>query len=152
VGDPGDWDALTLLAATVFLEAEGEPPEGQLAVASVVMNRVTLWRLPDVHTAILGPDRRAWGDQRPFEVFSCWNDDYRQRAEARLAAAGDQQSEPAWRAAAAAFWGLAPDPANQATFYLNPDVTRRLRGGSLPSWYDEQRITARIGHHVFLRG
>jgi spore germination cell wall hydrolase CwlJ-like protein len=161
VGDPGDWDELTLLAATVFLEAEGEPAEGQLAVAHVVMNRIALWRLPDVHTVILGPDRRAWGDQRPFEVFSCWNDDYRQRAEARLAAARDQQSEPAWRAAAAAFWHYSSDPSNGATFYLREDLTRTIRGGTLPSWaadphdptkLNEQRITARIGRHVFLRG
>jgi spore germination cell wall hydrolase CwlJ-like protein len=152
VTDPGDWDELTLLTATIFLEAEGEPEEGQLAVGWVVMNRLRLWRLTDVHTVILGPDRRAWGDQRPFEVFSCWNDDYRQRAEARLAAAQDASLEPAWRAAASAFWALRADPAGGATFYLNRPLTLRIRGGSLPSWYDPAKVTVVIGRHEFLRG
>ena len=33
---PLEWDQLTLYAATVFLEAEGEPNEGKVAVAWVM--------------------------------------------------------------------------------------------------------------------
>ena len=147
--EPGFWDDLTLLSATVALEAEGEPPEGQLAVAYVAVNRSRAWTL-DLPGVLLGPDRRAYGDGRPFEPYSCWNDDYRPRASARLAALGS--FPPAWKAAAAALWGLVEDPTKGATFYLNPDLTRKIRPNhDLPSWFDPSKVTAVIGRHTFLR-
>jgi spore germination cell wall hydrolase CwlJ-like protein len=100
----------------VFLEAEGEPEDGQAAVAWVIRNRMRL----DGKTAravILGADGRAYGDGRAFEVFSCWNDDYRARATARLAAV--ESPAWAWRAAAAGLFGLGADPSHGAYFYLN---------------------------------
>jgi hypothetical protein len=127
----------------------------------VVMNRLRLWSLPDVRSVILGPDRRAWDDNRAFEPFSCWNDDYRIKAQARLTAAGEQQAESAWRGAAAAYWSLLADPTRGAAFYLREDVTLRIRGGTFPSWaadprdparVDESKVTARIGHHTFITG
>jgi spore germination cell wall hydrolase CwlJ-like protein len=148
IGEPGEWDELTLLAATVALEAEAEPPEGQLAVAWVAKNRDQAWNLT-LHQVLLGPEGKAYGDGKSYEPYSCWNDDYRMRAQTRLSALGAY--EPAWKAAAAAQWHLQADPSNGATFYLNPDLTRRIRGGSLPTWFDERKVTAVIGRHTFLR-
>jgi len=52
---PGDWDSLTLMAATIFLESQGEPEEGQLAVGWVIQTMAA-----EAHehlaAAILGPD------------------------------------------------------------------------------------------------
>lgn len=160
MGEPGEWDRLTLLASTIFLEAEGEAQDGKLAVGYVVMNRIRLWG-QDLHHAILGSDRVAYGDERPFEVFSCFNDDYRARAMARLASATVEAVEPCWKAAAAALWGLVPDPVNGATFYLNLAVTLRIRGGTLPIWaadptdntkLNSAKVRAVLGRHTFLGG
>ncbi len=147
--EPGEWSELTLLAATVALEAESEPPEGQLAVAFVTMNRVRGgWG--SVHHVILGVDGHAYNDGRPFEAYSCWNDDYQAKARARLAALGS--AAWAWKPAAAALWGLTDDPSLGATFYLNPDLTRKIRPQhDLPSWFDARKVTAVIGRHTFVR-
>lgn len=157
LGEPGDWDRLTLLAGTIRLEAEGEPEAGQLGVGYVVMNRVIFWKL-DLHAVILGPDRRAYQDNKPFEPFSCWNSDYQPMAEARLAGAGEA-AESAWRAAAAALWHLLPDPTHGAIFYLNVDLTKRLRHGTLPDWAADphdptlvhaNKVKVVLGRHTFL--
>lgn len=135
---PETWDALTLDAATIFLEAEGEPEDGQIAVGYVIHTRVVRWK-QTVPAVILA----KW-------QFSCWNEDYRRRAEARLAAIA-HDTEPFWRAAASTFWALVPDPSKGATHYLNPDATRAARPNhDLPDWYDETKVTATIGRHVFL--
>lgn len=158
VEEPGTWDELTLLAATILLEAEAEPPDGQLAVGSVFRFRAELLH-QTIRQAVLGPEGLAYGDGHAFEAASAWNDDYRPMARARLAGASDAAREAAWRAAAAALWRLLPDPAPGAYFYLNPELTRRIRGGTLPTWaatpgdatkLDREKLIAVIGRHAFL--
>ena len=158
--EPGQWDELTLLAATIFLEAEGEPSEGKVGVGWVIRHRMDSWR-QTLHAAILGPDGKAWGDGKAFEVFSCWNDDYQVRGAARLAAAGGAEAEQAWRAAAGAIWRLIADPVGGATYYLNVGVTKKIRkGGTLPTWaadpqdatkVNASKVAAVIGRHTFIR-
>ena len=161
VGEPGEWDELTLLAATVFLEGEAEPEEGQAAVAFVVMNRVAAGWAPTLMAAILGRDERVHGDARPYEAFSCWNDDYVARAVARLSEAPEESRERAWKAAARAYWRLSLDPSKGACFYLNVAATLALRHGTLPAWaadpHDPRavnlgKVTEVIGRHTFMRG
>lgn len=158
LAEPGNWDTLTLLASTIFLEAEGEPWEGLLGVGWVIRRRALDWRL-GWHGAILGPDQRAYDDTRPFEPFSCFGDTYRGRAAARLSAATAQATEASWKAAAAALWELLPDPVGGAAFYLNVEVTRRIRGGTLPAWaadpqnaatVNQAKVRAVIGRHTFM--
>lgn len=159
IGDPGTWDALTLLASTVFLEGESEPCEGQLGIAYVVRRRALDWK-QGWHGAILGGDHIAYEDNKPFEPFSCWGDDYRARAYARLSSISDAAANECWRAAAGAFWALLPDPTHGAAFYLNVSATLKLRNGSLPSWAadptdptrpDPAKVTTVIGRHHFLK-
>ena len=154
---PDRWDDLGLVASTVYLEADGEPDEGKLAVAYVIVNRRDTWHLPVRHV-ILGPEGSAWADSKPHEAFSCWNDDYRPIAESRLAAAGQQ--ERCWWAAAAALWRMLPDPTHGATFYLNVPLTLKIRKGTLPTWAadptdptrpDPHKVAAVINRHTFLR-
>ena len=157
IGEPGDLDALTLLAETVFLEASGEPDDGKLGVAYVVVNRGD-----DIHAVVLGKDRVAYDDGRPYEAWSCWNDNERAKTTARLAAASGAALEASWRAAACALWRLVPDPSQGATFYLNVELTKKIRaGGTLPAWaadpsdatrVDESKVLAVIGRHHFLKG
>lgn len=160
LGEPGAWDALTLLASVCYLEAEGEPWDGVLGVAWVVRRRALDWKV-GWHAAILGPDERAYDDARPFEPFSCFGDDYKARAMARLATVSLTTAEPFWKAAAAGLWGLLPDPVNGASFYLNVAVTLRIRGGTLPTWaadprdaskINQDKVRAVVGRHTFMVG
>ena len=158
VEEPGQWDDLTLTAGTILLEAEGESPEGQHTVGTVIRWRAECWKLT-IRQVILGPEGQAYGDGKPFEVFSAWNDDYRPMAQARLSSASEAAREAAWKAAAIALWRLLPDPAPGALFYLNPELTLKIRGGTFPAWaadpqnrgkLDERKIVTRIGRHVFM--
>lgn len=155
--EPGEWPEFTLWAATLFLESAGEPDQGVLGVSHVIKNRVDKWRIT-VHQAILGPDARAYGDNRAFEPFSCWNDDYKGQALARLTRIGGN-AESSWKYAAAGMWRMLPDPTNGATHYLNEELTRRIRGGTLPTWaadpnnsglVDQRKVAVKIGQHTFL--
>lgn len=130
--------ALDWIALTVYQEAGGEPFEGQLAVANVIVNRMgTKNTAVDVVLS-------------PFQ-FSCWNTDSRTRA------ALDTLDAVAWErslaAAAGALYrgvlGLV-DPTKGATHYLNEAVVLKA-AGKLPSWFNEANVTARIGRHTFLR-
>ena len=57
-----------------------------------------------------------------------------------------------WRAAVAAYYRLIPDPTHGADHYLNPTLTRQIRfDHSLPTWYDPDKVTLRVGRHEFLR-
>lgn len=148
--DPGTWPEMALLAATVLLEAEGEPEIGQLSVGWVVRNRMDTQRA-SARTVILGKDQLAQGDGKPYEAWSCWNDDYVGMRKARLTAPDPVRWERAWRCACAAYWKLGSDPSEGATFYLNEELTREIRGGTLPAWFDPTKVTVRINHHTFLR-
>lgn len=140
VTDLADWSGLELFAATVLLEAEGEPDEGKVGVAWVIRTRMDL-KKATVHAVIL----QAY-------QFSCWNLDYAGLRKARLTAPDPVIWERCWRAAAGALWRLVADPTGGADHYLNEVVTRQGRpDGTLPTWFDPERVTCRIGRHTFLR-
>lgn len=155
--DPGDWPGMTLYAATVYLEAAGESERGRLAVAWVIKNRILALPVndqfgPAIARVILGPDGRAAGDGRAFEPFSCWNDDYMTQRGQRLTKPDGGIWSTCWRAAVAAYYGLAPDPTRGSNFYLNVDLTRKIRPNhDLPSWFDPLKVMLVEGHHTFLR-
>ena len=148
--DPGTWPEMALYAATVLLEAEGEPEVGQLAVAWTIRNLMDLHKVT-ARAAILGKDQLAQGDGKPYETFSVWNDDYVGKRKSRLTAPDPIRWERAWRCTCTAYWKLAPDPTAGGDHYLNEEATRELRGGSLPTWFDPRRVTVRINRHTFLR-
>jgi hypothetical protein len=148
---PDHWPGLTLLAATVFLEAEGELELGQLAVAFNPCNRARYhgWEL---HRAILGGDMKAYDDGKPYEIYSCWNDDYQRAARLRLSKMADLTWIHFYRLAAAAWWEFVADPSRGGYFYLNPELTRKIRGGNLPDWWEsdtDSESEVVIGNHAF---
>ena len=160
IDDPGQWDDLTLTAGTILLEAEGESPEGQHAVGTVIRWRSECWKLT-IRQVILGLEGQAYDDGKSFEAFSAWNDSYRPMAQARLSAASPTSREAAWKAAAIALWRLLPDPAPGALFYLNAEATLRIRGGTFPAWaadpsnrakLNAAKIIAVINRHTFMAG
>lgn len=151
---PEMWPGLTLLAATGYLEADGEPELGQLAVMFNPCNRARYhgWGL---HKAILGPDGKAYDDGRPYEAYSAWNDDYRNAARYRLSEIVDMRWEHFYKLAAAAWWQLSKDPSGNAYFYLNPELTRKIRPNhDLPGWWESDAdpdSEVVIGKHAFRR-
>jgi spore germination cell wall hydrolase CwlJ-like protein len=144
---PARWPAMVLYAATVLLEAEAEPDPGQLAVAWVIRNRVNAHQgLPTEPAALI----LSAVILAPWQ-FSCWNEDYAGQRRSRLIGIDPRRWEASWKAACGAWWGFLADPTQGARFYLNPDLTRRIRPGhDLPSWYDPTRVTVRVGKHEFL--
>lgn len=140
--DPKQWPGMTLYAATILLEAESEPDQGKLAVAWVIKNRMEHAKTGSIHEVVL----------KPYQ-FSCFNADYAAQRKARLSGIDPVQWAKCWEYACAAYWGLRRDQTNGAIFYLNPELTRRIRPtGDLPDWYDPARVTYRAGKHEFLTG
>lgn len=139
-------DDVEVLAATVAMEASDQPWLGKLGVAWAIVNRCDQQHrsIPDI---CLAPQQ-----------FSAWNSDSPTRQWLDTVAA------PVWwqcrAAAAAAYFRLVDDPTGGATFYLNPELTKRIRGGVLPAWaakpgdpsqLDEGRVTLRVADQVWLR-
>lgn len=123
------------MTATVWMEAQGEPPLGKLAVAYVLLNRLRTGRWGTrVGEVCLAPKQ-----------FSCWNHDSPTRK--RLARV-DERTGP-WlaceRAVVSALGDSEPDPTGGALHYYNPSVVA-------PSWdADKSKPRVTIGAHVFVR-
>jgi spore germination cell wall hydrolase CwlJ-like protein len=126
-------DEIYFLVLTVIMEAGGEPFDGKVGVGYTIMNR---------GGSVTDTVFRAY-------QFSAWNTDSPTRM--NLDIIPDIILMESYKAAVAAYFKLLPDPTNGATHYLNEEVTKKIRGGTLPGWFDESKVTARIGKHTFLK-
>lgn len=122
--------SLTCIALTVYHEARGEPYDGQLAVAEVVVNRIQDAAFPGDACAVMREDRgpEAWDCQ-----FSFWCDGRSDRPTDMVAWA--VALEVARDAEAGMGLGIA------ATHYHTISVS--------PAWADHMTPVGRIGNHVF---
>jgi hypothetical protein len=123
---------------TILQEAANQPYAGKLAVAYVIRNSC-----------------KRWGRTITDEVFrrnrySCWRDDSPTTLNL------DEATEPliaeCTKAMLAAWYYLEEDPTNGACYYMNVDVVRRSRGGTLPGWWasdTNQESEVKIGDHTF---
>ncbi|MDI9440826.1 MAG: hypothetical protein GX101_00050 [Firmicutes bacterium] len=114
---PADLD---LLARVVRAESQGEPFEGQVAVAAVILNRVNHPEFPNTIPGVVY-------EPRAFTVVS--NGTVNQPAD-----------ETALEAAHAALNGL--DPTGGALFFYNPNKTG-------DQWIRTRTVLKKIGDHVF---
>jgi len=126
--DPSDRD---LLIRTVIGEAQSEPEEGKKAVAHVIVNR-------------MAKDGAGVQDvifkERQFEPWDTRRDEL-----LRVPTTSD-----AYKSAAAAVdrvLGGEEDVTGGATHFLNEDIVRERRGGSLPEWAKGKGQP--IGRHTF---
>ncbi len=128
-----------ILARTLWGEARGESPAGQVAVAWAIRNCVND-----------GKTNSWWGEgyagvcQKPYQ-FSCWNKNdpnyaylsgakqipFRELAQARIA--GDQVID-----------GKTPDPTGGATHYYATSI-------KAPAWSIKAKQTLKLGGHVFFK-
>ncbi len=120
-----DDEQLRCLAAGVYFESNGEPLEGQLAVAHVILNRAASGRFADTPCGVLT-----------------------QRGQFSFVRGGDVPTPPAgrsWRTAQAvarvAMTGSWQNPAPGAMYF---HATR-----AAPGW-NRTRV-AQLGHHIFYR-
>lgn len=116
-------DDINLLARTVAAEAGGEPYEGQVAVAAVLLNRVAS---PEFPNSISGVVYEPWA----FESVSnglIWNVPYEHLAVATQAA---YDALNGW------------DPSYGALFFWNPYKP-------VSGWIWTRPIVIQLGDHVF---
>lgn len=126
-----DVSDLGLLARVVWGESRGEPLAGQVAVASVVLNRVTASGDP-IREVILRPKQ-----------FSCFNPGDPNRD--KLLAPSGVQWNVALLIGELALDGLLLDPTEGATHY------HAVWMGRKPKWAGSLTEVGRLGSHVFYR-
>lgn len=128
-------EARDVLARTVWGEARGEPEQGMLAVAQVVMNRVRA-------------RRGYWGNtvvevcRKPFQ-FSCWNANDPNLPAMLTVDLRQPQFARALRVAGDALSGTVADPSRGATHYHSRWMS------PFPRWVRGRRHCAAIGNHLF---
>lgn len=134
-----------IIALTLFGEARGEGPDGRIAVANVLRNRVKAGEFG-------GPSYR--GVCLKAAQFSCWNasdPNFDILADTGRLLLLDQAHGPVLRECQWIADGLLAnrfvDNTHGATHYL----TEHLYATTPPSWAAKGRVLARIGAHVFLR-
>jgi spore germination cell wall hydrolase CwlJ-like protein len=129
-----------LLTACLWAEARGEPETGQQAVCNVILNRVKKRMAPSIRDVILKPKHFSWTDPADVnfnKVFTAKNDSPESWARAT-------------KIAQTALANTLEDLSKNADHYLNVELTKRIRGGTLPNWVDLSKMTVVIGNHTFL--
>jgi hypothetical protein len=139
VAEP-DEDETMIVAATIYGEARGEPAEGRVAVANVIMNRMEAQR------PHFGATPRAIC-LMPSQ-FSCWNPTDVNRP---MLTDPEEQATPMFREcldlAERALAGELDDITDGATHFHATNI-------ATPSWASDAgaRITLRVGRHIFYAG
>jgi spore germination cell wall hydrolase CwlJ-like protein len=126
------WESLRCLALNIYHEARGEPLQGKIAVAHVVLNRVAASQWPGQICAVIqqGGERRRYRCQ-----FSWWCD-----------GRPDQPRDvAAWResllVALLIRRGATDDPTKGALWYHADSVS--------PYWSKVFKPYKKIGRHIF---
>lgn len=123
-----------LMIRTIIGEAGNQSPMGQAAVAHVIANRVaagTYGKTPS--DVVLAPSQFEPWQTRKNELLGI------NPKSAAYQNIGDIVDM--------AHSGDIPDPTGGATHFLQENVVRQRRGGSLPSW--AQQPIAKIEDHTF---
>lgn len=129
-----------LLTACLWAEARREPDGGQQAVCNVILNRLKKGMAASIRGVILNPKQFSWTDPGEInfkKVFTAKTDN-------------PESWGRAWRIAQMALANMLEDLSKNADHYLNVELTKRIRGGTLPNWVDLNKVTVVIGNHTFL--
>ena len=131
INDP---DSRNAAIRTVIGEAGDQSPDGQAAVANVIANRLASGQWGDnAKAVVLAPGQFEPWQTRPAELAGINKNSKQYRDVGRIVdsvASGDT-----------------PDFTGGSTHFLQPDIVRARRGGSLPDWAQGPAIT--IGAHNF---
>jgi hypothetical protein len=136
-----------LASLTIWMEARGEPLDGQVAVGEIIRRRMQRQYFSNgtIADTVLRPGQ-----------FSCWLP-----GPHLVSAFTVETMDLTYRVARIAWRDSATSElVPEAVHYLNVGQTLRLRGGTLPIWArdandprepDPVRVVSRIGQHTFLR-
>ena len=129
-----------VVALTLYGEARGEPLEGQLAVASVLLNRKADGRWGRTFVQVCLAKRQ----------FSCWNESDPNAALLARIEADIDHFAPIDAALRRCLWiadglvaGLVPSTVKSATHYY----AKTLR--DTPRWARSGTLVGRVGNHLF---
>lgn len=139
---PALWPEILVVTSTVLGEAAGEGRAGQRAVAMVIAHRARdeKGRWPKTYAGVCLQPRQ----------FSCW-DDERTLPKMRfpMRHVGEDVWESCFLASIEALYGYEPSYIGGANHYLNEAAVLKA-SGKLPGWFDQSKVTIRIGRHTFL--
>ena len=124
--------SVEIATATIAMEASGEGPDGELAVAFVLINRLKTGRWGSTLAAVALARKQ----------FSCWNEDDPNRMRMALM----KNADPAIVSAQAALDKATsnnPDPTKGATHYYSVDMPQP------PFWASTATFLVQIGKHRF---
>lgn len=123
-----------LFRMCLWAEARGEPLDGMLGVAHVILNR-TKGGKKSVRGVILAPYQFSWtmdSDPNRTKAFEAWKAD-----------------PSGWQRADVVAWlvehGLTVDPTHGSRNYYNPTTAQPAWGRGHPKWVEK----AALGHHIF---
>jgi N-acetylmuramoyl-L-alanine amidase len=126
-----------IIARTIYGEARGEPDEGKLAIANVIMNRAA-------------SGVKWWGDSprsiclAPWQ-FSCWNRNDPNRTVILSVTPQDEVYAFCLGLADQFVSRALVDNTGGATNYYSKELPVP------PAWADDRTPTAEIGNHIFFR-
>jgi conjugal transfer mating pair stabilization protein TraG len=146
---PNDRDALI---RTIAGEAGGEGPQGQAALAHVVMNRLAAGGYGDTVKDIVQASAAGVNPARGYHEFSTWNPPARG---GNSIPQNMSSSDPAYTKIGdivdQVYNGSIPDPTGGATHYFAP---KSMQGGQPPPWAGPlaAQNQVRIGDQVFVGG
>ena len=126
---------LDTAARTIYGEARGEDYNGKLAVAFVIHNRVREggWYGDSLRFVCL----------KPYQ-FSCWLTSDPNRAKLLTVNYDDKKLRECLKAVLEA-QDSRDDITQGANHYLVSTLDPK------PDWFDENKVTVRVGHHTFLK-
>jgi spore germination cell wall hydrolase CwlJ-like protein len=125
-------EEVNCLALNIYFEARNEPDEGQLAVAHVVLNRVSDPRFPETVCKVI---RQGGARKRHRCQFSWWCDGLSDRPKNHRKWAANRAM------AQAVYWGRSEDPTAGALWYHADYVS--------PYWGRVFKRDRQIGRHIF---
>lgn len=126
-----------LVVRTVLGEAADQPPEGQAAVAHVIMNRLKSGKFGDnLKRVILQPNAFEPWSTRAGELVSIPRNGEPYQAVAQLVDAVEK--------------GDVPDPTKGATYFMNEDIVKKRNAGRVPQAW-AQGPGLKIGDHTFFK-
>lgn len=125
---------LQIATATLYMEASGEPLEGQQGVCAVLVNRLKDGRWGHTLAAVC---------LAPLQ-FSSWNSTDPNRKRLALAPDTDPSLIKFESMVQAALSGSSPDPTDNALWYFNPSLAK-------PFWASSYVLTARLGNQTFYK-
>lgn len=127
-------EEIACMALNIYHEARGEPDQGKIAVAHVVMNRVASARFPGTVCEVV----QQGGEIRRHRCqFSWWCDG---RSDAPLS---EQDWQVSTEVALTVYWGRSDDPTAGALWYHADYVS--------PRWRRAFEEGPTIGRHIFYR-